>query len=71
MKHHFAGVEAVGQDLRLAIRSLRKSPAFVIVALLSLTLGIGANTTIFSVLDALLYRPWLGACLAGLAFGFE
>src|SRR5690349_5568445 len=45
------------QDTRYALRSLAKAPGFLSVVLISLALGIGANTTIFSVLDAMLYRP--------------
>ncbi|HTS10214.1 MAG TPA: ABC transporter permease [Candidatus Eisenbacteria bacterium] len=48
--------ESLGQDLRLAVRSLGKSPTFVAVVVLSLALGIGANSTIFSVTDVLLLR---------------
>ena len=48
------------QDLRYAVRLLRRNPLFALTAVLSLAIGIGANTTIFTIANALLFKPPLG-----------
>jgi macrolide transport system ATP-binding/permease protein len=51
-------IETTFQDLRLGLRMLRRSPGFSILAILCLTLGIGANAAVFSWVEGILFRPY-------------
>lgn len=55
--HHGRIVEDLGLDLRFAFRTLRSTPAFTIAVLLTLGIGIGVNTAIFSAVDGVLLKP--------------
>ena len=56
-EHGTRPVEDLVRDLRHALRSARRKPGFTLVAALTLTLGIGANTAVFTVVDNFLFRP--------------
>ena len=50
-------IDTLGRDLRLAIRGMRRRPGFTLAVVLTLALGIGANTTVFGVVDGVLIKP--------------
>src|SRR5438270_458345 len=50
-------LEDLWRDLRYAVRGMRKSPLFVVFVVLTLALGIGANTTVFTVINTLILNP--------------
>ena len=55
--HGTRPIEDLARDLRYALRGARRNPGFTLVAVLTLALGVGANTAVFTVVDNLLFRP--------------
>src|SRR5262249_17278592 len=67
----WTSLERLGADIRYGCRSLRNNPLFTIMAVLSLALGIGANASIFSVINAILLRPLPGVERPGELFSLN
>jgi predicted permease len=70
-KRRSLGLEQMMNDLRFAVRLLRKSPVFAVVAILAISLGAGAVTTIFSAMNAMVLRPVPGVANGASVVGLE
>jgi putative ABC transport system permease protein len=55
--HRASWLGALGQDIRYGLRSFRRAPVFTITAIVTVALGVGASTAVFSVVDRILFRP--------------